>query len=166
VLILPLVYPATVRDLGLPALLDGASGAGTDGVVLVEPRADELRAATAAGLGAIPVIRPSATPEEVAALEACAPHLTYRTLAAGTGATLDIDDARRAARAMQATAQRPFMVGFGIRRDTEIRALAPHVTGIVIGSELIRLLRDLPAPERVSFMTRTVAAWKAAATLP
>jgi tryptophan synthase alpha chain len=160
--LLPLVYAETIADLGLDALLDGASAAGMDGLVLVEPSASLLERVSARGLAAVPVIRPGAEPGAVAELEEKAA-LTYRALAGQTGAALDLERARADVAALAASARRPFLLGFGIRRESELRALAPRAAGFVIGSELLRLLRAESADRRAEAMRRAVAAWKAAA---
>jgi tryptophan synthase alpha chain len=152
-----LVYPQTIADLGMADLIDGAQGAGIDGLVLVAPEpVDVVQEVAAAGLGAIPVITPDDGAARQAELEALATPLTYRTLASRTGDPLDLEAARRSVVSLQASTRKPFWVGFGIRSSSHISALAPHAAGVVIGSELLRVLRDEPVEQR------EVKAWKAA----
>lgn len=162
--IMPLVYPETIGDLGIDSLLDGAAGAGMDGLVVVGPTGpDQLAQVEACGLPAVPVLRSDDDAARIAALERAVSLLTYRTLAPTTGASLDLSAACAAAAAAARTALRPFLVGFGVSHTAEVRALATHAAGVVIGSALIRLARAAPPDEQAARVAEAVTAWRTAA---
>ncbi|MCW2877862.1 MAG: trpA [Sphaerisporangium sp.] len=164
--ILPLVYPATVDDLGWDRLTADSADAGADGLVLTRPESpDDVRRVTTTGLSCVPFIASSAGEAEVRRMEDPADLLTYRSLAARTGDPLDLAQAGRVTARLAETAAKPFVVGFGIRDEREIRALAPHAAGLVIGSRLLGLLWEAAPDRRIETMRETVRRWKAATVL-
>lgn len=160
--LVPLVYPWTVTDLGADGLLAACRESDVDGLVLTEPDGALPSAAVAdAGLSAIPLIRPGTDPVSRRRLEATAEHLVYHPLADRTGDPLDRTAGRRATEAA-AGAGKPFLAGFGIRDEHDIRAVVPHAAGVVLGSELYRGLAAVPPPQRSAWTRSTVRRWKAA----
>ncbi|MQY05071.1 Tryptophan synthase alpha chain [Actinomadura sp. RB68] len=159
--ILSLIYPETVADLGRERLITESVRSGTDGLVLTAPDPGELRDVAAGGLAAIPVIRAVDDPA-ADALESAAAPATYRTMSPATGSELDAPSAGALAETLAATARKPFLAGFGISRPSEIGLIAPHAAGIVIGSELHRvLLRSAPG-KRLDAARSAIREWKAA----
>jgi tryptophan synthase alpha chain len=164
--LVPLVFPQTVADLGWDRLVADSAEAGADGLVLTAPdRPDDVDRVASAGLSAIPLIDSAADGAAVHRLEAPASHLTYRNLAGRTGDPLDLDSARRLTARLAATARKPFLAGFGIRSEHEIRTLAPHAAGLVVGSELLRLLAATDPRRRPATTQAMVRRWKAATVL-
>lgn len=159
--LMPLIYPETIADLGRDRLISQAMTS-ADALVLVAPSdAGEVTDVISAGLTAIPVIRGSgAGPEQ--ALEAAADRLTYRTMAPVTGTKLNPAEVARLAAELKAGAAKPFLAGFGISGEDEIRAISRHAAGVVIGSELHRLLAESAEQDRIAVTQATIAAWKAA----
>lgn len=159
--LITLVYPWTVTDLGPDELLRACQESKVDGLVLTHPDGELTSAAVAeTDLSAIPLIRQET--ESPRDLEATARHLTYRPLAERTGDPLNRTEARHAARTLAATATKPFLAGFGLRDEHDIRAVTRHAAGAVLGSELYRGLTTTPETERTPWATRTVRQWKAA----
>ncbi|GAA0948262.1 tryptophan synthase subunit alpha [Nonomuraea longicatena] len=157
--LLSLVYPQTVADIGADWLLGLSAGAGVDGLVLTDPDGALPPARVAStGLSAIPLVRADADADRRRRLEEHAGHLTYQALAARTGARLDPGLAEEAAR----TAGRPFLAGFGVRDELDIRAVAPHAAGVVIGSALYRGLASTAPAARMEWAAAAVRRWKAA----
>jgi tryptophan synthase alpha chain len=164
--LLPLVFPATVADLGWDRLIADSADAGADGLVLTAPeRPDDVDRVASAGLSAIPLINSLADRAEVRRMEAPASHLTYRNLAGRTGDPLDLESARRITARLATTATKPFLAGFGIRYGHEIRALAPNAAGLVVGSQLLRLLAAADPPDRRATIRASIRRWKAATVL-
>jgi tryptophan synthase alpha chain len=164
--LVPLVFPATVADLGWDRLIVESVDAGADGLVLTAPeRPDEVDRVASAGLSAIPLINSLADRAEVQRMEAPACHLTYRNLAGRTGDPLDLESARQVTARLAATASKPFLAGFGIRYGHEIRALAPNAAGLVIGSQLLRLLAAVEPARRRTTTRAIIRRWKAATVL-
>lgn len=157
-----LVYPETVADVGWPALLAESVRRGVDGMVLTRPSVAALRRVSAAGLSAIPLVPPNAESSFARDLEEAATGLTYRPLAARTGDPLEPDSVGRLAARLGAEARTPFIVGFGIRNEEEIRAAVPHVAGVVIGSEFIARISEVPASGRTTYAEQLIRGWKSA----
>lgn len=159
--LVPLIYPETFADVGVDRLLAESSDAGADALVLTQPRA--LERVQSAGLSAIPVVRPNLAPEEQHALEDAADLLTYRPLAPSTGAQLDPEQARAATAELARTARKPYLVGFGIRTEADVRAVARGAAGVVVGSELIRRVAAAEPARRADVVRAAVRSWKTAA---
>jgi tryptophan synthase alpha chain len=164
--LLALVYPQTVADVGADRLLDLAAAADLDGLVLTDPDGRlAARRVAAAGLSAVPLVPPGTDPARRRRLEYTARHLTYQALAERTGARLDPARIRRSAQATALGATKPFLAGFGIRDERDIRAAAPYAAGVVIGSELYRGLAAARPATRVAWTEAAVRRWKAATVL-
>jgi tryptophan synthase alpha chain len=160
--LLALCYPETATDIGWSDLLGESARAGIDGIVLTAPTVQDMERVIAGGVHAIPLIRQTIDGAAVQALEKRASCLTYRPLGARTGEPLDLNSAVRAASALQSTATKPFLVGFGIRNSSEIAAIAPYAAGVVVGSELLRLIREAASVDRAPRAAEATRAWKAA----
>ncbi len=165
--IVVLGYPTTILDLGAEPLLNACREADLDGVVLTEPDGPlSAEDVTAAGLDAIPLIAAGTGRARRRSLERTASRLTYHGLAERTGARLDRALVRRSLEDAAAEATKPFLAGFGIRDAGDIRAIAPHAAGVVVGSELHRGL-TATAPEARAEWTRSATRnWKAATLVP
>ncbi|HEY3606530.1 MAG TPA: tryptophan synthase subunit alpha [Pseudonocardiaceae bacterium] len=164
--LLALVYPPTVADIGADRLPELAAAAELDGLVLTDPDGGLTAGqVAAAGLSAIPLVTPGTDPARRRQLEDTARHLTYQTLAERTGVLLDPTQVGRIAETAARTATKPFLAGFGIRDEHDIRAVAPHAGGVVIGSELYRGLAAAQQAARVAWTGTAVRRWKAATVL-
>jgi tryptophan synthase alpha chain len=161
--LLVLVYPTTVTDHGADRLLALTAESGVDGLVLTDPDGP-LPAERVAdtGLSAIPLLTTGVDPARRRRLEDTARHLTYQALAERTGAQLDRTQVGRLAETAAKSATTPFLGGFGIRDEHDIRAVAPHAAGVVIGSELYRGLSGAEPAARVAWAEAAVRRWKAA----
>jgi tryptophan synthase alpha chain len=157
-----LVYPETVADIGWSRLLAESTRLGVDGMVLTEPTVAALGEVSAAGLNAIPLIRPTTDRDTARQLEDCATDLTYRALAAGTGATLDGGAVAQLTTELAVSSLKPFIVGFGMRNEREIRTVAPHVAGVVIGSEFLIRISEVAANDRPRYAEDLIQRWKTA----
>ncbi|MGH3646421.1 MAG: tryptophan synthase subunit alpha [Micromonosporaceae bacterium] len=164
--LLPLVYPQTVGDIGADRLLASAAGYGADGLVLTAPdHALPVHEVVSAGLAAIPLVRPENTLAEQVRLERAADLLTYRDLGHRSGVRLVPSLARDLTARYARNATRPFLVGFGIRDERDIRAVAPYASGVVIGSQLLRELRRSAPGDQLERLDAAVRRWKAATRL-
>jgi len=114
----------------------------------------------------IPLVAPGTDLARRRRLEDAARHLTYQALAERTGVRLDPARVGEFAEAAASVATKPFLAGFGIRDEHDIRAVAPHAAGVVIGSELYRGLAGTEPATRVAWTRAAVRRWKAATVLP
>jgi tryptophan synthase alpha chain len=66
--------------------------------------------------------------------------LYYVSMTGVTGAALDLDGVGERVARVRELAEMPVAVGFGIRSEDDVRALAPFADGVVVGSELVRIV--------------------------
>lgn len=148
-------YANPLLQRGAERFAREAVAAGIDGVLVVDlppEHAGLLRdAIVAAGLDWIGLVAPTTTPARMDAVAAVTRGFVYAvTLRGVTGAALDVD-APALERQLASVRERftvPVAAGFGIRTPAQVRALAPKVDGIVVGSALVRAGIEGVAPLR------------------
>lgn len=159
-------YYNPVFVMGPDVFAERAAAAGIDAVLTVDLPIDELAELATPlagrGIGVIPLVAPTSTPNRIARVAAFAPSFVYYISLLGvTGsraaARVDpavIDSIRRAAKA-------PVAVGFGIRTPDDARRFSAIADGVVVGTALVDRVADGPAsgaPERASALVRDLAA--------
>ena len=142
-----------------------AAAAGVDAVLTVDLPIDELAELAAPlaahGLGVIPLVAPTSTPERIARVSAFQPPFVYYislTGVTGTRAAPPTDPARIAA--IRRAAGAPVAIGFGIRTPADAARIAQVADGVVVGSALVERVAagDAPgAPDRVAALVRDLA---------
>jgi tryptophan synthase alpha chain len=127
-----------------PTLAATAAAAGVAGLLVVDLPPEHagglLTSARAHGLDWIGLVAPTSTPQRQAAVLANTTGFVYAVSLTGvTGTALDAGDAQlqRALAGLRAATSVPVAVGFGVRTPDDVRALAPHADGVVVGSALI-----------------------------
>ena len=133
------------------AVADGAE-AGVDAFLVVDlPLEDggDLRAAAAGrGIGTIPLLAPTSSPERVAALGQAAKHspmpFVYYVSVTGITGTDALEAASAGARAgaLSAALDLPVVVGFGIDSREKARDAARQGAGVVVGTAIVRLIEQ------------------------
>ena len=138
-----------------------AAAAGVDAVLTVDLPSDELaELATplaAHGVGVIPLVAPTSTPDRLARLAAYdAPFVYYISLTGVTGAraAAPVPPARIAQ--IRAAAKAPVAVGFGIRTPADAARFAAIADGVVVGTALVE--RVSQGAESVASLVRELAA--------
>lgn len=140
-------YVNPVYRYGVDAFCRDAVDAGVAGLILPdlppEEAADVREAAARVGLALTFLIAPNTTDARVEAIDDAStgfvyavstPGLTGQAVAGSAdavGAYLD--------RARGLVRQNPLCVGFGIRSGADVRRLAPHADGVIVGSALIEV---------------------------
>jgi tryptophan synthase alpha chain len=140
----------------LESILDAMEGVGpldADLVVvgvsaLVVPdlpleESDELAAVSREhGIGLVQLVSPVTSQERLEALGGASEGFTYAvtmtgttggTLGAGPEVTAYLDRVRSVSRP-------PVLAGFGVRTADQVRALAPHCDGVIVGSALVEIM--------------------------
>lgn len=158
-------YYNPIFVMGAAAFAERAAAAGVDAVLTVDlpiDELDELAAPLAAcGLGVIPLIAPTSTPDRIARLAPLrAPFVYYISLTGVTGARAGapVDPARLDA--IRAASGAPVAVGFGIRTAADARRFAAIADGVVVGTAIVDAVAAGPAasaPERVAALIRELA---------
>lgn len=144
---LPIVlfgYANPLLRAGPEALALEAAQAGIDGLLVVDlppEHAAVLRApARAAGLDWIGLIAPTTTPQRRDRVLAGTSGFVYAVSITGvTGAPLDPNHPRLhlGLAELRAATELPIVVGFGVRRPEDVRALGRSADGVVVGSALV-----------------------------
>ena len=147
----PLVLMSYVNPLlayGRERLFDDLAGAGFCGLIVPDlplEESDRWRAdAREHGLGWIPLIAPTSGIERGVAIAAQARGFAYYVSVSGTTGTRRRLPARLTSdlNALRARTETPVAVGFGVNNGAQVRELAPHCDGVIVGSRLIEALRD------------------------
>ncbi len=125
-----------------------AVDAGVDGLIVVDvpPEEDEeLRpAATAAGLNLIRLATPTTDAERLPAVLANTSGFVYYVSIAGITGTAAPDIAAVGAHVgrIKSHTSLPIAVGFGVKTEEQVRALANVAEGVVVGSTLVSAIAD------------------------
>jgi tryptophan synthase alpha chain len=129
-----------------------AAEAGADALLVVDLPIEEgatlRQAAKANGMGVVPLLAPTSSPEGVAAVKAAAaggstPFVYYVSVTGVTGAgAVDAQGAGDRAATLRAELGLPVVVGFGIDSRERARAAAAHTDGVVVGTALVRAVED------------------------
>ncbi len=141
-------YVNPLLAYGRDRLLDDLQEAGFCGLIVPDVPLEEAEAwrteAEHRGFGWVPLIAPTSGGDRAAEIASGAIGFAYYISVTGiTGVrsrlperlTVDLD-------ALRARTRTPIAVGFGVSDATQVRALAPHCDGIVVGSRLVEALRD------------------------
>jgi tryptophan synthase alpha chain len=159
-------YYNPVFVMGPDAFANRAAAAGVDAVLTVDLPIDELaELATplaAHGVGVIPLVAPTSTPDRIARVAAFAPPFVYYisvTGVTGSRAAAPVDPARLDA--IRSASSAPVAVGFGIRTPADAARFAAIADGVVVGSALVERVAAgdaSGASERVAALVRDLAA--------
>lgn len=168
-------YVNPVLQYGVDAFCRDAVEAGVAGLILPDlppEEASEVREAAARhGLALTFLVAPNTSEARLRTVDAATTGFVYAVSTPGlTGqAVAGSADAVAAYldRAVAAVAPSPLCVGFGIRTGRDVRRLAPHADGVIVGSALIEVAEkawDDPAltdAERVDLVRAYVASLRA-----
>lgn len=126
-------------------MVERSVAAGIDGLLCVDLPPEHAAAlrdpARAAGLDWIGLCAPTSTDARIQRVLAAATGFVYAVSLTGvTGARLDVEDPALHAQlaALRARASTPVAVGFGVRGPDQVRALARHADGVIVGSALVQ----------------------------
>jgi tryptophan synthase alpha chain len=131
---------------GLDDLMPRLGAAGVAALVIPDLPFEESSgvagAARDSGIGLVQLVSPVTSDERLAKLGAASEGFTYAvTMTGTTGGTAGVgpevmgylDRVRFASRP-------PVLAGFGVRGREQVRALAPHCDGVIVGSALVEVL--------------------------
>lgn len=152
---------------GLDAFAAAAAAAGVDAVLTVDLPIEELGELAgplaAHGVGVIPLVAPTSTPDRIARLAPLgAPFVYYISLTGVTGAkaaATPVPPARLAL--IRQASGAPVAVGFGIRTPTDAARFAAIADGVVVGTALVERVAAgdaAGAAARVSALVAELAA--------
>ena len=139
-----------IHSTGGNAFVQDAATAGVDGVLIVDYPPEECQDLAAdlkaQGLDMIYLLAPTSTENRVRQVYTLASgYVYYVSLKGVTGTgTPDIDAINSMLNRIRLYVRIPLAVGFGIRDATTARAISQVADAVVIGSQIIRLVGDLP----------------------
>ncbi|NLB63873.1 MAG: tryptophan synthase subunit alpha [Fibrobacter sp.] len=143
---------------------------GVDGLLVVDLPPEEAQEITAhfpnpAALPLIRLVAPTTPVERKQRIAHDAQGFLYlitRTGVTGTGG-LDVDYIAHHARELRAQTSVPICLGFGISTAKDIRQLAPHADGLIVGSALVKLVAEhKDNPDLTKIIAQAVCELKAA----
>ncbi|MCK4577891.1 MAG: tryptophan synthase subunit alpha [Candidatus Marinimicrobia bacterium] len=154
---LPLVlmgYVNPLRRYGSEAFIEAASSAGADGLIVPdlppEEGRDFFRQARDHGLSTVYLVAPNTPSRRIEQLGAEAEDLLYAVSILGvTGSRISAREKLPTyLKGIRQATRVPFVVGFGITTAADVRSIAPHADGVVVGSALLRILQQAGNPAR------------------
>jgi len=137
---------------GLERFARDAAAAGADGLIVPDLPPEESgeyrEACEAAGLSTVFLMAPNTPDERVRAVDAASTHFSYCVSVTGvTGARGSVGAGTvRFLERVGRLAEKPFVVGFGVKSAEQVRALGPYAAGVVVGSALIDVLAQAADP--------------------
>ncbi len=142
-------YYNPIHARGVGTFAEQASTSGVDGVLCVDLPPDEdgeqlIPALAAANVDAVQLLAPTSTRERVKKVAAAASGFLYyvsRTGVTGAREPLPTPLIREVMR-LRRKVTLPLAVGFGISEPEQIAALGKVCDGVVVGSELVRLVAE------------------------
>ncbi len=162
-------YYNPLLQYGLDRLAAALTGAGVDGLLVVDLPPEEAGELTQALAGHdLPLIRliapttPAARRRMLVEGAGGFLYLITRTGVTGTGGLNPQEIARHAAE-VKGLSPLPVCLGFGVRTPEDVAALAPLADGVVVGSALVRLVEEHgAAPDVAARVAAAVRAFRPA----
>jgi tryptophan synthase alpha chain len=141
-------YYNPIIAYGEEALCRDARSAGIDALLVVDLPPEECASlrepARAAALSLVPLIAPTSSDLRVKlAAEVADDFLYYVSLTGVTGAaSANFEEAALRASQVRERTNKPVVVGFGVTSGSDVKRLAGHVDGVVVGSALVRAVEE------------------------
>lgn len=138
---------------GLEAAAEDAKNAGADAFLVVdlppEEAAQFTQFLTPRELDFIALFTPTSSDERITAIASAATGFAYYVSMAGiTGDALKgLDVVAQRTDKVRAATGLPVAVGFGIQTEDHARGVGAFADGVVVGSQLVKMLADVPAAE-------------------
>ncbi len=172
---IPLVlmaYYNSLMAMGISAFCAEAVEAGVDGLIVPDLPPEEAETLyqttmTCDGPTVIFLLAPTSTPKRRRAIiQRTHGFIYYVSLTGITGAQLaDMSQVQQNVTALQRVSRHPVAVGFGIATPDQARAVAAFADGVIIGSALVRLVKDRHSdPHFLDSLEHTARSFKSALT--
>jgi tryptophan synthase alpha chain len=143
-------YYNPIHSYGAEAFYNDALSADADGALVVDlppEESDEMTSKWPGNeLALIRLVAPTTPPERMKKIALSASGFIY--LVSKTGVTgsdgLNTDEIAVHAKLLRSVTDLPICVGFGISTPEDVKRIAPHADGIVIGSAFERIIEENP----------------------
>jgi len=145
-------YYNPILAYGEARLVADGKRAGIDGFLVVDLPPEECSVlrlpAIEAGLEYVPLVAPTSSEARIRMAASVATSVLYYVAVTGvTGSSAtDLEGAARRAAAVREQTKCPVAVGFGVKTPADVKKLAPHVDGIVVGSAIIQAIDGATDP--------------------
>lgn len=159
-------YYNNMLAYGLEKLAREAAQAGVDGFIIPDLPMEEanpwLQVALPTGLAPIFLAAPTSGPQRIRRLGSLTRGFLYYVSVTGiTGARAELPaELVTALQEVKKLVAVPVAVGFGISTPEQVRALAPYVDGVVVGSALVQRLENFRGEATIREIGDFVAALK------
>lgn len=163
-----MTYFNPIHAVGEQAFCSRAVDAGIAGLIVpdlpVEESSSLRKAAAQAGLGWIPLVSPTSSPDRVGRITETATGFVYAVSTLGvTGARAELSErAAAVAGACREATDLPVLVGIGVSTPAHAVQAAAHADGVVVGSAVVKLLDERGIADAAAL----VAAMRAALDRP
>jgi tryptophan synthase alpha chain len=160
-------YYNPILQYGLEKAAAEAAQQGVDGFIIPDLPPEEAeswrQAARAAGISTIFLAAPTSGPERLKTLGRLTKGFLYYVSVTGiTGARTELPrELIRELDEVRSLVKCPVAVGFGISTPAQVKGLAPHVDGVVVGSAIVQQVAQFSGPETVKRIGDFIAALKA-----
>jgi tryptophan synthase alpha chain len=161
-------YYNPILQYGLAQAARDAAQQGVDGFIIPDLPPEEAEswrvAARSAGVATIFLAAPTSGPERLKALGRLTRGFLYYVSVTGiTGARTELPpELIKELEEVHNLVKCPVAVGFGIGTPEQVKGLAPHVEGVVVGSAIVNRVSKLTGPQSIKEIGDFVAALKAA----
>lgn len=142
---------------GVENYVQAAQAAGVDGLLTLdlppEEAGDMLAAAKKHGLDTVFIVAPTTPDARIATIAAATTGFIYYVSREGvTGVRADAAaNIPEAVARIRVHTNLPVAVGFGISNRAQVKSIAAHADGVVVGSALVNCIREnLGAPDRIA----------------
>jgi len=155
---IPLVlmsYYNLFYQYGLRRFAFDSADAGVDGVIIPDLPPEEAgpwcRNAKEVGIYPIFLIAPTTPPDRIKKADSLSRGFLYYVSVTGvTGARNILPEGLvRSLDETRSIIRNPLAVGFGISNKDQVRALSPHVDGIIVGSALVKIIEKYQTTSRL-----------------
>jgi tryptophan synthase alpha chain len=159
-----MTYYNPVFKYGDESFVRDATRAGVDGVIVPDLPPDEAgelrKLARKGGLDTIFLLAPTSTPDRLKLVAKSSTGFIYYVSITGiTGAALKLDASqRKSIEAIRGLTAKPVALGFGVSRPAEAREVARFADGVIVGSAIVKKIKESPEGEVRKFVTSLRAA--------
>ena len=145
-------YLNPLLSFGIERVMPRLAAAGVCALVIPDLPLEEsepvARAAVDAGIGLVQMVTPLTDPDRLGVLCSRSQGFVYAVTMTGTtgGAVADSAAVGEYLDRVRSHADAPVLAGFGVRTREQVRALAPHCDGVIVGSAIVEAIASGGSP--------------------
>jgi len=159
-----MTYYNPVYKYGDERFVRDATRAGVDGVIVPDLPPDEAKGlrsvAKKHGLDTIFLLAPTSTPDRLKLVSKASTGFIYYVSITGiTGSALRLDASqKKSIAAIKSLTNKPVALGFGVSSPKEARAVAGFADGVIVGSAIVKTIKNSSEQEVRKFVSSLRAA--------